>query len=239
MTRPDDIALDQEALALPTPEQQAQAVIDRFLDWATDPRLAVLDTETTGLGPGEQVIEIGMVDLEGRPLMNQRVRPTFPVPAGATAIHGITNEDLKDCPTFDQVWPRLWELLQTHRVVVYNGAFDFNRIADSLNAALPGWYQGDGGPSELLQAWNALIPPMQRDGCVMEAYAPLHGEWNAWHGSYRWARLSAACAERGVDTSDLKAHSALDDARATLRLIRAAAQLTPEQLPWIGREDEA
>ncbi|MDO4246801.1 MAG: 3'-5' exonuclease [Deinococcus sp.] len=239
MTRLDDIGLDLQALSLPTPEQQAQAVIDRFLDWATDPRLAVLDTETTGLGPGEQVIEIGMVDANGRTLMNQRVRPTFPVPAEASAIHGITDEDLKGCPTFDQVWSRLWELLQTHRVVVYNGGFDFNRIADSLNATMPGWYQGDGGPSELLRAWNALIPSVQRDGCVMEAYAPVHGEWSAWHGSCRWARLSAACAERGVDTSDLKAHSALDDARATLRLIQATAELTPEGLPWIGREEEA
>ena len=228
--------------SLPTPlnpaPSHAQALIERFLDWATDPRLAVLDTETTGLGSGEQVIEIGMVDAYGRTLMNQRVRPTFPVPAEATAIHGITDDDLKDCPTFDQVWPRLWELLQSHNVVVYNAGFDFERIVDTMDATMPGWYQGEEGPSELLRAWNTLIPPMRRNGCVMEAYAPIYGVWSSYHGSYRWARLSRACSDRGVDTSGLKAHSALDDARATLRLIQATAALDPALLPWIDQKDD-
>ncbi|WP_414656726.1 exonuclease domain-containing protein [Deinococcus sp. VB343] len=255
MTRLDDIGLDREALRrhlaeLNQPNEKAaaalaelenvphpaQAVLDQFLNWATDPRLAVLDTETTGLHAGDQVIEIAMVDAYGRTLINQRVRPTFPVPAEATAIHGITDEDLKDCPTFDQIWPRLKELLWNHNVVIYNASYDLARMRDTLNATMPDWKQGESGPSEMLLAWRALC---KRTECVMEAYAPIYGDWSSWHGSYRWARLSAACAERGVDTSDLKAHSALDDARATLRLIQATAELTPEGLPWIGREEEA
>lgn len=237
MTRPDDLGLELQALPAPKPEptEAARRTVEQFLNWATDPRLAVLDTETTGLHAGDQVIEIGIVDAYGRTLMNQRIRPTFPVPAEATAIHGITDEDLRDCPTFDQVWPQLKELLWNYNVVIYNAQYDLRRICDTMNATMPGWAGDENGPSDLLKAWRALC---KRTECVMEAYAPIYGEWNDYWESYRWARLSTACEERGVDTSDLKAHSALDDARATLRLIQATAQLDPLELPWIGREGE-
>lgn len=228
-----------KGLDLPTPEQQAQAVLDRFLDWATDPRLAVLDTETTGLGAGDQVIEIAMVDAYGRTLIDQRVRPTFPVPADSTAIHGITDDDLNDCPTFDQIWPQLKELLWNYNVCIYNASYDLARIGDSLDATMPGWYMAPEGVghSEPFKAWTALCRRIQ-DRCVMEAYAPVGGNWHPYWGNYSWVRLADACEARGVDTSDLKAHAALDDARATLRLIQGAAQLTPADLPWIGHEDE-
>ncbi len=238
MTHPDDIQrdLDYIATTTPTPEQQAQAVVGQFMEWATNPRLAVLDTETTGLDLGDQVIEIGIVDAYGRTLMNQRVKPTIPVSAGAQQIHGISDDDLKDCPTFEQVWPQLKEILWNYDVVIYNRGFDMARLSDSMDATMPQWFQGDGGPSDELKAWWALE---KRVGCVMDAYAPIYGHWSEWLGDYRWAKLAAACAERGVDTSDLQAHSALDDALATLRLIRAAAEIDPATLTWIGREDEA
>ncbi len=38
---------------------------------------------------------------------------------------------------------------------------------------------------------------------------------------------------------DLKPHNALDDARATLRLIQATAQLDPATLTWMGQEGGA
>ena len=60
-----------------TPTTDAADVIERFLDWATDPRLVILDTETTGFD-GE-VIELGLVDADGRTLFDERFRPTCPI----------------------------------------------------------------------------------------------------------------------------------------------------------------
>lgn len=214
----------------PTPEQRAQQQLDIFLDWATDPNLVVFDTETTDLD-GE-IIEIGLVDGRGNILMDQRVRPHWPIHPKAFEAHGITADELKDCPTFGQVWPQLRDLLEGRRVVVYNAQFDYRRICTSLDVDTPGWEAGDGGPSEDLRRYWAL-----RFGCVMKAYAPIHGAYSDW-GGYRWAKLARACEVRGVDTSDLRAHSAVGDALATLRLIRATAELTPADVPWIGREEE-
>lgn len=201
--------------------------IERFLDWATDPKLAVLDTETTGLR-GE-IIEVGIVDAWGRTLFDERLKPSCPVEAGALAVHGISNADLEGCPTLADVWPRLRQILASHRFVIYNAGFDVPRLADSLDASVPQWFEN----ADDLALYKRLA---QEADCVMEAYAPIYGHWSDWHGSYRWAKLAHACAERRVDVSDLKPHGALDDARATLRLIQATAQLDPATLTWIGQE---
>ena len=59
-----------------------------------------LDTETTGLGPADQVVEIAVLDAEGAVVFHSLVKPTVPIPAEATAIHGIRDEDVAGAPTF-------------------------------------------------------------------------------------------------------------------------------------------
>lgn len=200
--------------------------LNLFLDWATDPRLAVLDTETTDLH-GE-VIELGIVDAWGRTLFNERIRPSCRIEPGAQAVHGITDADVQDCPTISAFWPRIRDILGSHRIVIYNKGFDVHRLSDSLDAAMPQWYAHPSG-----QGYSDEYKPFQAfcrsAECVMEAYAPIHGCWNDYWGSYRWAKLRDACIERGVQLDDLQAHSALGDALATLRLIQATAALALSQ----------
>ena len=71
----------------------------------------------------------------------------------------------------------------------------------------------------------------------MDAYSPLAGSWNDYYGSYRWAKLADASAQRGVDVSDLTKHAAVSDCVQVLRLIQACAALDPADFPWIGHED--
>ncbi|MDL2342588.1 MULTISPECIES: 3'-5' exonuclease [Deinococcus] len=207
--------------------------LDLFLDWATDPRLAVLDTETTGFH-GE-VIELGIVDAWGRTLFNERIRPSCPIEPGAQAVHGITDPDVQDCPSIAAFWPRLRDILSAHRIVIYNKAFDVPRLSDTLDAAMPQWYAHPSGRghSDEYKPFQTFCRSAE---CVMEAYAPLAGLWNDHHRSWRWAKLRDACIQRGVQTDDLRAHAALDDALATLRLIQATALLTPADLPWLNEE---
>ncbi len=66
--------------------------------------LAVIDTESTGLNPDTaRIVRISVLRLEPdgrRSLRSEIVDPGVPIPAGATAVHGITDEDVADRPPF-------------------------------------------------------------------------------------------------------------------------------------------
>lgn len=248
MTLADDLTLEQQAAERLAERQrhieQARAeVLSPFRRWTdgwTGARggYVVLDTETTDLD-GE-IIELAVVDLNGQVLFDERIRPVGKVSPGAFEVHGISTGDLAKCPDFGHFWPRIRRLLCSSTVLVYNKTFDFRAIYNSLRAVQPDWHKGPANSTDPYSAdYWAYTMASRHAECVMEAYAPIAGMWSPWHGSYRWAKLADACTERGVDTSDLKAHAALGDAQATARLIQACAKLTPADLPDIvGRENE-
>lgn len=64
----------------------------------------MIDTETTGsVVFRDRIVEIAMVKLypDGRrERWERRVNPEVRIPIEATAVHGITNEDVEGCPTF-------------------------------------------------------------------------------------------------------------------------------------------
>ncbi len=65
------------------------------------------DLETTGVDTSkDRIVEISMVKVmpDGeRITKTRRINPEMPIPPSSTAIHGITDEDVADCPTFAQV----------------------------------------------------------------------------------------------------------------------------------------
>lgn len=72
-------------------------------------REIVFDTETTGLSPenGDRLVEIGAVELinhipTGR-TYHQYINPERSVPEEVVAVHGLTEEFLKDYPVFAEV----------------------------------------------------------------------------------------------------------------------------------------
>lgn len=66
--------------------------------------LALLDLESTGTSPArDRIVEIAVLKLhpDGREeLRCKRVNPGVPIPAAATAIHGISDADVADEPSF-------------------------------------------------------------------------------------------------------------------------------------------
>ena len=66
--------------------------------------LVVFDIESTGLSPRkDRIIELAAirVNVDGSETEHcWLLNPTIPIPAETTAIHGIADEDVKDCPTF-------------------------------------------------------------------------------------------------------------------------------------------
>src|SRR6478736_6404626 len=69
--------------------------------------ICIFDLETTGTNISQdRIIEIAVVKMmpNGEVLRKSNViNPTIPIPAESTAIHGISNEDVKDKPTFKEV----------------------------------------------------------------------------------------------------------------------------------------
>jgi len=71
-----------------------------------DGPIAFIDLETTGLSIStDRIIELTVLKIHpdgSEELKSVRVSPGMPIPAEATAVHGITNEDVADKPTFRQ-----------------------------------------------------------------------------------------------------------------------------------------
>ena len=69
--------------------------------------LVFFDLETTGINiVKDRIVEISYAKVfpNGKEeVKTRRINPEMPIPAESTAIHGITDEDVKDCPTFKEI----------------------------------------------------------------------------------------------------------------------------------------
>ncbi|MFI3281363.1 MAG: 3'-5' exonuclease [Rikenellaceae bacterium] len=69
--------------------------------------IVFFDLETTGVDTSkDRIVEISMVKVmpDGEEIIKTRkINPQMPIPPSSTAIHGITDEDVKDCPAFSQI----------------------------------------------------------------------------------------------------------------------------------------
>ena len=74
------------------------------------------DLETTGVDTAhDRIVEISMVkvDPDGtKQVKTRRINPEMPIPAEATAVHGISDEDVKDEPTFKQIAKSLAKFIE-------------------------------------------------------------------------------------------------------------------------------
>ncbi len=69
--------------------------------------MVFFDLETTGTDTAnDRIVEISLIKVapDGeKTIKTRRINPEMPIPAEATAVHHITDEDVKDCPTFRQI----------------------------------------------------------------------------------------------------------------------------------------
>ncbi len=93
-------------------------------------REIVLDTETTGMDPstGDKLVEIGCVELENQlptgKTYHVYINPERLIPPEATAVHGITDDFVKDKPTFGEVVGDFMDFIGNDRLVIHNADFD-------------------------------------------------------------------------------------------------------------------
>lgn len=74
-------------------ESQRKAAINLMNSWLINSdNFVILDTETTGLDEHDEIVEVAVIDMSGKVLLNTLVNPIQPIPYEATQIHGITND---------------------------------------------------------------------------------------------------------------------------------------------------
>ncbi|MGA9321830.1 MAG: DNA polymerase III subunit epsilon [Xanthobacteraceae bacterium] len=104
-------------------------------------REIVLDTETTGLDPldGHRLVEIGCVELiNGIPTgqtFHRYFNPERGMPEEAFAVHGLSEEFLKDKMFFAEAADDLIAFLGDAPLVIHNAAFDLGFINAELERA--------------------------------------------------------------------------------------------------------
>ena len=139
-----------------------------------------LDTETTGLSPSDQIVEICLLDSHGAILLESLVRPTRRIPRDAIQIHGITDELVMHAPTWPEVWAQVEAILRGRYVGIYNAEFDLRMLRQSHQAHSIPW---PGNPSNF---------------CIMKLYAQYYGQPGSY-GTPRWHKLEAAARQCGLD----------------------------------------
>jgi len=99
--------------------------------------LVFFDLETTGINiTHDRIVEISFLKVHPNgkeEIKSRRINPEMPIPPQATAIHGITDEDVKDCPTFKQVARSLADQLEGCDLAGFNSSrFDVPLLAEEF-----------------------------------------------------------------------------------------------------------
>jgi DNA polymerase-3 subunit epsilon len=194
----------------------------------------VFDLETTGLDiAGDQIVSVGAVRALGTRVLagetfSTLVDPGRPIPAAATAIHGIDDAAVAGAPAPADAILRLKDFAHDAILVAHNAAFDLSFVR---RAAAAGGYAFDNPPFDTLLIARWLFPDLPDHS--LDALGKLLGvDPGRRHSALDDARATAAifakllemCAARGIASyGDLMAASnmALDMRRAAHQLSQA------------------
>ena len=180
-------------------------------------RQIILDTETTGLEPGQghKIIEIGAIEMINRRMtdntFHRYINPQREIEEAATEIHGIRNQDLKDKPVFNDIAVELLEFLKGAELIIHNAPFDLG----FLNHEFKVFGLGDGVIEQHCQVLDTLIMARHKHP----------GQKN---------NLDALCRRYGVDNTQRTLHGALLDAEI---LADVYLQMTGGQTTLLGESE--
>jgi DNA polymerase-3 subunit epsilon len=152
-------------------------------------RQVILDTETSGLDPkqGHRVIEIAGVELIDRRPTGRNIHfylnPEREIDAGATDVHGMTWEMLRDKPKFGDIAGELVEFARGAQWIIHNAPFDLAFLdAEFASAGAPASSEFHAGCIDTLVLAreqfpgkkNSLDALCERFG-IANAHRTLHG----------------------------------------------------------------
>jgi len=184
----------------------------------------ILDTETTGLSEYDEIIEICLIDLNGNILLNTLIKPTVPIPEGASRIHGIYDKDVENAPKWSEIYQDVINILKDKKVNIYNSDFDIDMINQTSDiyeldniAHIKHKKSYENKSNVYYRCTGDFI--FVNYHCVMLEYADVWGDYHEYYNNNRWQSLSDAAEQQSIDISDLTTHRAYADCEITRRLL--------------------
>ncbi|GHJ41361.1 hypothetical protein Sm713_69700 [Streptomyces sp. TS71-3] len=141
----------------------------------------------------------------GEPL-SWLVKPDAPIKHFATRIHGLTNKDVANCPSFEAITGNVLAALDADALVAHNAHVDLG----VLSRKLPGWEAPE--VFDTLKLARRLVPGLDgyRLGKLVEAYSLAEGlpeDLNPHRATYDAlvaARLFVLLATKAASLEDLR-----------------------------------
>jgi DNA polymerase-3 subunit epsilon len=97
--------------------------------------VAVIDFEATGVDPdNDRAVSVAVVyipalgESEPLPLLYTLLNPGVPIPKDSSDIHGITDEDVVDAPTFGEIADIVAEAVDGSLLCAYNLPYDYTML---------------------------------------------------------------------------------------------------------------
>lgn len=214
-----------------TPREQA---IAWAIEVANDPGSVFLDTETTGLGDKAEICDIAIVHVTGAVILDTLVKPSWGIPAEATAVHGITEADVAYANAWSGVGLLVRGNLYGRRIVVYNADYDSKIVNQVCEMA---------GMPPMAVGWQCAMKAFSDYDGTVNTFARRRGATTPRWGP-KWWKLGEAAAKFGIENPG--AHRALADAETCRRLVLAMAgrpipktAIEPVQSSMFGGDPDA
>lgn len=165
--------------------------------------LAVFDLEATGLNiNADRIVEIAIVrlDPDGKKTSYcRKINPEMPIPSESTAIHGISDDDVKDAPTLAVALQEIESFIENCDLAGFNSnKFDLPLLAE-----------------ELLRVGSELDLAQRKHIDVQNIFHKM--EQRTLSAAYQFY-----CGKELID-----AHSALADTEATFEVLEAQIEKYP------------
>lgn len=158
-------------------------------DWA------VVDTETTGCGQDDELVEVAVVSSSGEVTFERTLKPQRGVSPGAFRLHGLDGASLRTSPRFAAIATELRDHIAGKLLVAYHAAFDQRMLTQAYR---------DAGQAAPVVHWE----------CALDKYE----QWRGFRPS-----LAVACEIEGIDPAG-RQHRAAVDAHLVWALIGRMAR---------------
>ncbi|WP_158553445.1 ATP-dependent DNA helicase DinG [Peribacillus saganii] len=124
-------------------------------------RYIVIDLETTGNSPkkGDRIIQFAGVVIENDRIIDEFstfLRPDLEIPVFIEELTGITESMVEDAPTFEEVAPKIVDMLRDSCFVAHNVLFDLSFLQEELKRC--GYHGFYGSTIDTVELSKLLLP---------------------------------------------------------------------------------